>query len=207
MASTVRTGSSLAASPRRCIRGRSGHHGYGSVRRSRAARPEPLRASGRNGIPLDEGSCSRGRRCEWPRLENLTIEAEDERPLGLAQPDRVLGQRLEDRLEIEGGPPDHLEQLAGRRLLLQRHPQLAVPFLQLLEQAHVRDSDDGLVGEGLKQRDLLVRERITSSRRRLMVPTAAPSRSSGTPKTSGNRTRVRRRCPRETLRLGWKSAT
>ena len=36
--------------------------------------------------------------------QQLAVEAEDQRALGLAQPDRVLGQRLEDRLEIERGP-------------------------------------------------------------------------------------------------------
>ena len=78
---------------------------------------------------------------------------------GFAQPDRVLGQRLEDRLEIEGGPADHLEQLARRRLLLERHPQLAVASLQLGEQADVLDGDDGLVGEGLSSSICLSRER------------------------------------------------
>ena len=33
--------------------------------------------------------------------------------------------------------------------------ELAVPRLQLLEQPHVLDRDDGLVGEGLEERDLL----------------------------------------------------
>ena len=77
---------------------------------------------------------------------------------GLAQPDRILGQRVEDRLEVEGGPPDHLEQLAGRRLLLEGDAQLAVACAQLGEQPHVLDGDDGLVGEGLEQRNLPVGE-------------------------------------------------
>ena len=120
------------------------------VRRSRAARPDAAPASGRDGIPL--GECPQLRRdvVGGHDSQNLTVEAEDQRAFGLAQPDRVLGQRLENRLEIEGGAPDHLEQLAGRRLLLERHPQLAVAFLQLLEQADVLDGDDGLVGEGLE---------------------------------------------------------
>ena len=90
--------------------------------------------------------------------EELTVESEDRRLHGLAQSDRVLGQGLEDRLEIEGGPADHLEQLAGRRLLLEGDPQLAVARLQFLEQADVFDGDDGLIGEGLEQLDLLVAE-------------------------------------------------
>ena len=36
--------------------------------------------------------------------------------------------------------------------------QVAVARLQLLEQPHVLDGDDGLVGEGLEQLDLLVGE-------------------------------------------------
>ncbi len=92
-------------------------------------------------------------------LQQLTVESEDQRALGFAEPDRVLGQRLEDRLEIERGPPDHLEELAGRRLLLEGDPQLAVARLQFGEQADVLDGDDGLVGEGLQQLDVSRRER------------------------------------------------
>src|SRR5262245_573346 len=87
-----------------------------------------------------------------------TVEAEDRRLLGFTQPDRVFGQRVEHRLEVEGGPPDHLEQLAGRRLLLERDAQLAVARLQLREQPAVLDRDHGLGGEGLDQLDLLVGE-------------------------------------------------
>jgi hypothetical protein len=50
----------------------------------------------------------------------LAVEAEDGRLLRAAQADRVLGKGLEDRLEVEGRPTDHLEQLAGRGLLLER---------------------------------------------------------------------------------------
>ena len=45
--------------------------------------------------------------------------------------------------------------------LLDRLGQLARPRLQLLEEADVLDGDDGLVGEGLEQRDLPVGERPT----------------------------------------------
>src|SRR5262245_46915346 len=44
--------------------------------------------------------------------------------------------------------------------MIERLREVAVARLQLLEQPHVLDGDDGLVGEGLKQGDLLVRERI-----------------------------------------------
>src|SRR5262245_30236770 len=86
--------------------------------------------------------------------QNLTVEALNERAFGIAQPDRVLGQGLEHRLELERGPPDHLEQLAGRRLLFERDAQLVVPRLQLGEQPHVLNCDDGLIGKSLQQLDL-----------------------------------------------------
>src|SRR5262249_14604748 len=71
-------------------------------------------------ILLDEGSALSWNIVGRHDPENLSIETEDERALGLAQSNRVLGQGLEHWLQVEGGPPDHLEQLAGRLLLLQR---------------------------------------------------------------------------------------
>src|SRR5262245_1839684 len=91
--------------------------------------------------------------------KEVTSVAEAHRLLSLAEPHSVLGHRLEHRLEIEGGPPDHLEELAGRRLLLERDSQLAVTCLELLEQTHVLEGNHGLVGERLKERDLFVAER------------------------------------------------
>ena len=45
--------------------------------------------------------------------------------LGLAKPDRILGQCFEDRLQVEGGATDHLEERTGGGLLLARLGQLA----------------------------------------------------------------------------------
>ena len=53
---------------------------------------------------------------------------------------------------------DDAQDLAGRRLLLQRFGEVAVASLQLREQPHVLDGDDRLIGEGLEQRDLVVGE-------------------------------------------------
>ena len=44
--------------------------------------------------------------------------------------------------------------------MLQSLAQLCVAFLDLFEQPHVLDGDYGLGGEGLKQFDLLVSERL-----------------------------------------------
>ena len=122
---------------------------------ARHAAPAPRR----DGIHLHECPELGGRVVAGHESQELAIEAEDERALGLAQADRVLRERLEYRLQVERGPPDHLEQLAGRRLLLERDAQVAVACLQLPEQAHVLDGDDGLIGEGFQKLDLAWRER------------------------------------------------
>src|SRR5262249_40428372 len=55
------------------------------------------------------------------------------------------------RLQIEGRAADHLEHVSGGSLLLKR-------FSQFGEQACVLDRDRGLVGKGLHQGDLRLRE-------------------------------------------------
>src|SRR4029077_13930181 len=66
-------------------------------------------------------------------------------------PRRRLDQRIENGLQIERRAADDLEHAGGSGLLLQG-------FAQLVKQARVLNSDDGLVGEGRDQPDLLVGE-------------------------------------------------
>src|SRR5262249_56795349 len=91
-------------------------------------------------------------------VDYLSVEAEDRAEGCLAEPERVLGDRLEHGLHVRLGRADDPEDLTRRRLLLEGLRQVAVAYVQLLEQAHVLDGDDGLVGERLHQLDLLVRE-------------------------------------------------
>ena len=127
--------------------------------------------------PVLRGDIVRGDESKYP-----TIEAEDHGAFGRTQPHRVLGERLEDRLEIERRPPDHLEQFAGRGLLLERGPQLAVPRPELLEQANVLDGDHGLIAEGLQELDMAGGELPRSDRWMTMTPIGVPSpRIIGTP--------------------------
>src|SRR6478672_8225391 len=58
----------------------------------------------------------------------------------LAQAGGRLDERIEHALQIECRAADHLENLGGGRLLLQR-------FAQLVEQAGILDGDDSLGGE------------------------------------------------------------
>ena len=72
--------------------------------------------------------------------------------VGLAQSGGRLDERLQHRLQVEGGAADHLEHVGGGGLLLQR-------FAQLVEQAGVLDGDYRLVGECLQHIELLLRQR------------------------------------------------
>src|SRR5438552_6890032 len=92
------------------------------------------------------------------RLEYIAVESLKEPALGPGQPGGVLDEGLQHGLEIERRAADHLEHFAGRRLLLERDPQLTVARLQLREQPHVLDGDHSLVGKGLKESNLLVAE-------------------------------------------------
>ena len=69
-----------------------------------------------------------------------------------AEPGRTLCDRLEDRDVIDGRLRDRAEDLADRSLSLQG-------LLRLVDETHVLDRDDGLVGEGSEQLDLLLGER------------------------------------------------
>ena len=75
--------------------------------------------------------------------------------------------------------------------MLQRFAQFRVALAEFLEQPHVLDGDDRLVGEGFEERDLLVGERLETSRRIMITPIASPSRSNGVAAWS-DRLRVRR---------------
>ena len=97
------------------------------------------------------------------------------------QPHRAVRDRLEHRLHVGLRLADDAQDVGGGRLPLQRLAEVVVARLQLLEQAHVLDGDDRLVGEGLEQRDLLVaRTGPRRVRNTVIAPIGLPSRSIGT---------------------------
>ena len=73
-------------------------------------------------------------------------------------PRRALDDGVEHRLHVRRRAADDAEHLGRRRLMLQRLAQFRVALAEFLEQAHVLDGDDGLVGEGFEKGDLLVGE-------------------------------------------------
>ena len=63
-----------------------------------------------------------------------------------------IGQRLENCVQIERRTADHLQDVGGRLLLLQRFPRF-------VEESDIVDRDDRLISEGLEKLDLPLGER------------------------------------------------
>src|SRR5262245_26110234 len=105
--------------------------------------------------PLPEIPHLRGDTIVGHVAKDFAVEAGDVPPIGSTKPRSIFNERLENRLEIKHRPADDLQDLAGRRLLLEGLGQLTVARAEFREQAHILDGDDRLVGEGLEQLDLL----------------------------------------------------
>src|SRR5262249_26679596 len=106
-------------------------------------------------------------------VDQLAVESKDTRDTRVTQPPGMLGDRVEHALDIRGGAGNDSEDLTRRRLLIQGLAYLGVGLgecvvllLELGEQPHVLDGDDGLVGKGLEECDLLVgkRKRLFSTK-------------------------------------------
>ena len=108
-------------------------------------RAEPLESLRRDAV-------SRG------HLDHAPFDHEHRAAQGPAYPDGTPGDRLEHRLRVGRRGADHPQDLGRRCLPVKRLSEIGVACFQLLEQADVLDRDDGLVGERLQQRDLLVGE-------------------------------------------------
>src|SRR5262249_797078 len=81
-----------------------------------------------------------------------TVEAKQCTEEAIDEPDRASNDRVEHRLDVRLRSAYDAEDLAGRRLRVER-------LLGLVKQPDILDSDDGLIGEGLEQGDIRVGER------------------------------------------------
>jgi hypothetical protein len=90
--------------------------------------------------------------------ERIPLTQRHDAELGSANADRIRQHGFEHRLELARRAGDRPQDLAGRRLLLQRLGEIVGTLAQLVEQPGVLDGDDGLGGKVLDQFDLLVGE-------------------------------------------------
>ena len=104
-----------------------------------------------------------------------TIRAPNPHIACITQSGRIFCHDIEDGLNIRRRAGDHAENLTRGSLLLQR-------FLELLEQPHVLDGDDGLVGEGFNQLDLPFGEGLN-----VVTPNGSARRSPRLPAGAGQR--------------------
>src|SRR5262249_26211828 len=88
--------------------------------------------------------------------KNISITHLDSTLVGRAKPSGRLRQRVQHRRKIEGRSRNDLENVRGRRLLLQRFSEVTRALTQFIEQPRILDGDDGLGGEILYQRNLFV---------------------------------------------------
>ena len=88
----------------------------------------------------------------------VLIQPEYDSRVGAAEARCGINHTLQNRLQIELRPADDIEHLRSRSLLFQRLGQVGRALAQFTEQPRVLDGDDGLRGEILHQRDLLVGE-------------------------------------------------
>ena len=70
------------------------------------------------------------------------------------EPHRRGQKRIEHHLKVKGRTADDLEHVGGRGLLRERLLKVVRARLHFIEQAHILDRDDRLVGEGLQDLDL-----------------------------------------------------
>jgi len=85
-------------------------------------------------------------------VARIAVVTENHSSCCAAEPDSRIQESVEHGLQIEGRAANDLEHVGSRGLLLER-------LAQLIQEARVLDSDDGLSREVRDQCDLLVGER------------------------------------------------
>ena len=93
-----------------------------------------------------------------PRNHSVTLAESQHHVINPTNPRGAFDDGIKDRLHVRGRAADDAEHLCRRRLMLQGLAQFCVALLDLLEQPHVLDGDDGLVGKGLEKCDLFLRK-------------------------------------------------
>src|SRR5262245_53106814 len=93
-----------------------------------------------------------------PQNHSVPIAESQHHVINPTNPGRALDDGVEHRLHVRRRTTDDPKHLGRCGLMLQGLAQFRVALLDLLEQSHVLDRDDRLVGEGFEELDLLFRE-------------------------------------------------
>ena len=93
-------------------------------------------------------------------LQDVAAAKECRGIVSVAELRRALGDGAQDRMYVGRRRGDHLQNCAGRSLLLERFRELAIARLHFIEEPRVLDRDHGLIREGLEQRYLRFGERL-----------------------------------------------
>src|SRR5262245_34580191 len=107
---------------------------------------------------LERGEYVTGNVVRGREVNKFPVETEDGAVDRAAEPNSVRCDSVEHRLNISVRLADDAQDLARRRLLVECCRQLAIARLKLLEQPYILNGNHGLVGEGLEERNLIVRE-------------------------------------------------
>jgi hypothetical protein len=90
--------------------------------------------------------------------EHVALSEKEQAHVGLTELHSTSQNGVENGTYARRRAIDHAQDLARRSLAIESLRQLMILLLQLFEQAHILDRDDGLVGKGLEKRDFIVGE-------------------------------------------------
>src|SRR5262245_4127116 len=93
------------------------------------------------------------------QAKHVFVQPIDISLIGTAEPCGVFDQSFQNGIKVERRAADHLKDFACSGLLLQGLGEVAIADLQLLKKPHVLDRDDGLIGEGFEEGNLLLGKR------------------------------------------------
>src|SRR5262245_52206647 len=93
-------------------------------------------------------------------MDQLAVESDEPAEEAVAQSHGAFDDRVKDWLNVHRRARNDAQNVAGRGLSGEGIGKVRVTRLELLEEPHILDGDYGLVGEGLEEADLGIRERL-----------------------------------------------
>ena len=120
-----------------------------------------------------------------PRNHSVPLAESQQHVIDPANPCRALDDGVEDRLHVGGRAADDAEHLGRCGLMLQRLAQFRIALPEFLEQSHILDGDDRLVGESLNQGNLIIGKWTNFVAAMCITPISFLPKQWGGPESSG----------------------